>query len=272
MLPALLPDEGIAWYVGAPGTGKTTLALEHAGELSRATGWPVLVLDSTRARQFAGYPHAANVDAAIARLYGQARGHAVYSPEDVADVEALCRALRAGGRVVLLLDESAFWLSSQAGRGGELLRLMRGWRHADVRVLLTTQHLSGDVPQEAWACAPRVYVFRQASPAAWALLEKRFQLAPELVRELRVGEFVEYPSRARVYVHARASEKPDATRTARERNEQLSLEQRAGDAAAVARAASTPASGSTSTSSSSSSSATVSSSPRSDVASSDDAA
>jgi hypothetical protein len=189
----LRPGEGIGWYSGVPGCGKTTRALLDAGELVRALGWPVLIIDSTRATQFLGYPHEATPEACFAKLYGSPRAHAVITPERQEEVEALCRGVRAGKRVVVLVDESAFWFNASTGRQGELLRLMRGWRHAELRLLLTTQHLSGDVPQEAWSCAPRVNVYRQGAPAAFDVLRKRFGIEPEEVAQLEVGAFVSWP-------------------------------------------------------------------------------
>jgi len=189
----LRPHDGIGWYAGVPGCGKTTLALEDAGALCRAHGWPVLAIDSTRAVQFLGHPHAATVDACLDALYGAPRAHAVFTPESADQVEELARGVRAGRRVVVLVDESAFWFNAQAGRQGELLRLMRGWRHAEVRLLLTTQHLSGDIPQEAWACDPRVAVFRQVAPAAFDVLRRRFGIEREEVERLEVGRYVTWP-------------------------------------------------------------------------------
>lgn len=137
-----------AWYVGIPRAGKTRLAHAHAVETSAACGWPVLVIDSQGVGNFERWPRAASVEEVLLEVWGQKRSTA-YVPRDVQEVERLVRAVLAAGRVVLLVDEAAYWLSSSRGRGGALLRLLRAYRHAPAHVLLTTQHLSGDVPQEA---------------------------------------------------------------------------------------------------------------------------
>jgi len=169
----VLPDApSVAWYVGGTGSGKTQLALFHAEILKRRTGWPIVVLDSTSAEQFrSGWNRARSLRELVRQAWVK-RVDAVWTPEDADEANAAARAVRMGRCCVFVVDEAAFWLSSQRGRGGELLRLLRGHRHAMAAVLLTTQHLSGDVPQEALTTARRLYAFRRNSPASIERLER----------------------------------------------------------------------------------------------------
>ena len=84
----------------------------------------------------------------------------------------------------LLIDEAHVWLSARSAVTDPMLRIMRGHRHSKVRLFLTTQHLSGDVPQAALACSPVLHVFRCTSPATLERLEKQFGIQPARVRNL----------------------------------------------------------------------------------------
>lgn len=179
---------GVRWYVGVPRAGKTTLAAQHAAELSRLTGWPVLVIDSAGAAQLGGVPRARNLADAIEHVW-QRRTHAAFTPDDAAEVDAAARAVLAAGRVVLLVDEAAFWINSR-NANGPLLRIMRAHRHAKVWALLTTQHLSADVPQSALSCAPELYVFRCTSPAVLDRLEREYGLERNRVANLGIGRYL----------------------------------------------------------------------------------
>lgn len=178
-----------AWYVGCPAAGKTYLALEHVREDYRATGRPVLLVDSTEAANFDGVRRAQSAEDALIALYTGDAAEIAWTPREPEEVEALARALRAGGRLHVLVDEAAFWLSSSRGRGGALLRLLRAYRHAELSLHLTTQHLSGDVPQEALSCAPILYVFRTTSGPALKVLEERYGQSPMEIETLPQYEF-----------------------------------------------------------------------------------
>lgn len=182
-----------AWYVGCPGSGKTTLAASHLARLTAATGRPALVIDSGAVDQLAHVPRAASVPAAIEAVWRERR-HAAITPTDADQVEQLARAVLAGRNVNVLVDEAAFWLSSSRGRGSELLRLLRAWRHARASVLLTTQHLSGDVPQAALSCAPVLFVFRCTSPAVLDRLEREYGVDRRRVSSLGRGRFLRIES------------------------------------------------------------------------------
>lgn len=71
-----------------------------------------------------------------------------------------------------------------------MLRLLRAYRHAPAHVLLTTQHLSGDVPQEALSCAPRLHVFRCTAPAVLDRLEREYAMDRHMLSQLPQGQFV----------------------------------------------------------------------------------
>jgi hypothetical protein len=177
------------WYVGIPGAGKTTLARRHACELSAAEKKPILFLDSAGVANFEDVQHARTLKD-LAHLVWTRGEHAAWIPTSSEEVEALVHLVAARGSIVLLVDEAAFWLSSSRGRGGGLLRLMRAHRHARVHLLLTTQHLSGDVPQEALSCAPDLYVFRCTSPVVLDRLEREYGVERRKVSCLTRGEFL----------------------------------------------------------------------------------
>lgn len=179
-----------AWYVGCPKAGKTHLALEHVRADAAQTGRPVLLVDSTEADNFDGVARATSAEDALIALYTHELAQVAWTPGEPEEVDALARALRAGGRLHVLIDEAAFWLSSARGRGGPLLRLLRAHRHAEVSVHLTTQHLSGDVPAEALSCAPTLYVFRTTSGPALDILEKRYRQNPQQIETLPQRQFV----------------------------------------------------------------------------------
>lgn len=183
------PEPSAAWYVGIPRAGKTRLAHAHAVQLARASGWPVLVIDSQGVGNFARWPHAPSVDAAVAEVWRHRRSVA-FLPQGPDDVERLARAVLSAGHVVLLVDEAAYWLGSTRGKGGSMLRLLRAYRHAPAHVLLTTQHLSGDVPQEALSCAPRLHVFRCTAPAVLDRLEREYAMDRHMLSQLPQGQFV----------------------------------------------------------------------------------
>jgi hypothetical protein len=173
-----------AWYVGCPRAGKTFLAYQHVQRDHALTGWPILVVDSTEAGNFDRVSHALSAEEALIEILANKKREIAWTPRDPEDVDALARAIRAGGRMHVLVDEAAFWIGGPRGRGGALLRLLRAYRHARVSLHLTTQHFSGDVSAEALACAPQLFVFRTTSPAALDSIERNFGLPAAKVRAL----------------------------------------------------------------------------------------
>jgi hypothetical protein len=187
-----LPNVLCAWYVGIPRAGKTRLAHAHVVQLAKATGRPALVIDAQGADNFAAWPHVASLEEALLTVYGLRKSCAwtPTGPSDNDDVAALARAARTAKGAHLLFDEASFWLSSSRGRGGDLLRLARVFRHAETSLLFTTQHLSGDVPQEAITCADRLHVFRCTSPRALQVLQTGFNVDASRVRSLPQGRYL----------------------------------------------------------------------------------
>lgn len=179
---------GLAWYIGIPGAGKTTLATAHAADLVRRTGWPVLCIDSQGVAQLDGIPRARSPRAAVDQVW-TARQHAAFIPETDADVRYVAETALERGRVVLIIDEAAFWLTAH-DRHSPMLRLMRAHRHARVHLLATTQHLSGDIPQEVLSCAPLLHVFRCTSPAALDRLERDYAIPRTVVASLPRGKYL----------------------------------------------------------------------------------
>lgn len=182
---------GTSYYVGAPASGKTTLARAHAIEAHLENRWPVLVIDSEGAAQLRGFAKVQSVEQAIERVWGQGLSCS-FRPDDANQVERLLAAVHRPGRVNLLVDEVHLWLSSRSAVTDPLLRLMRAHRHSKVRIFLTTQHLSGDVPQAALSCAPVLHVFRCTGPATLDRLEKQFGIDPRIVRNLRQLQYLRH--------------------------------------------------------------------------------
>lgn len=184
-----MPEPVAEWFVGIPRAGKTRLAHARLIQQCKASRWPGLVVDSQGVGNFERWPHAASWAEAEASIWG-ARRSIAWIPEDAEQMELCVRAVLARGRVNLLIDEAAYWLSANRGRGGALLRLLRAYRHAPASVFLTTQHLSGDVPQEALSCAPRLHVFRCVAPAVLDRLEREYNAPRERVSTLPQGSYI----------------------------------------------------------------------------------
>lgn len=164
---------GVRWFVGCPQSGKSTLARELASRLHRERRVPVIVLDAQSVHNFAELPECKLEDVA-ATVWKHPRASVRVVPRDVDEVDRICRAVSAGGDVVLLVDEAHNWLSAQSGCSGELVRLMRTVQHARADLFLTTQHLTGDVHQGALSCTSELYVFRNTSPRVLQVLERDF--------------------------------------------------------------------------------------------------
>jgi hypothetical protein len=174
---------GVRWIVGCPQSGKTTLARWLAGELSRARGVPVLVIDPAKVWNLADQREY-EIEEAVGALWKEPRASARIVPRGLADVDRMCRAIRAGKDVVLLVDEAHFWLSAQSGSSPQLVALMRATQHARADLILTTHHLTGDVPQSALSCTTEIYAFRNVAPRVLECLDRSFGLPADRVRAL----------------------------------------------------------------------------------------
>lgn len=187
----------IAWYVGAPQQKKTTLALQHAAELISYHRKPCLILDCGGAWQFAEKYHEVKVLDVIDTLWS-IRDHCYYTPETVEEVDRICKAYRKAHNAILFVDEAIHVLDARGKCSRELLLLMRTRAHCGAHIVLTTQHLSSDIPQSAFSCGPELYVFRNDSPRSLEVAERNWSLPPSLVSELKVGQYIHKSEGSRI--------------------------------------------------------------------------
>jgi len=183
---------GIAWYVGAPQQGKTTLALRHVRELVERTGKPCITLDLGSVTQFKDIYHEANVHDLIDAVWGGG-DHVVYSPASIPEIDRLAKAISRAGECIVLIDEAIYALNGKGACSQGLLAVMRAHAHCNVHFLLTTQHFSGDLPAAARSMSPWIYLFRVSKSAIPTLdyLETYHGIERERVTSLKVGEFIE---------------------------------------------------------------------------------
>lgn len=167
------PGTDLCWYVGARKTGKTHLCLRHTNWRAR-DGKPCLIVDSMRAENLRGVaPIAASCEDAIERVW-QRGLHASVTPETEEAAAVLFEAVLDLGKVHLLLDESARWLTGRR-TCKPLELLLRGGRHRGVTVGLTTQDFGGDIPPWVFQVEPAFYVFRMRGSRALERLVEQFQ-------------------------------------------------------------------------------------------------
>lgn len=180
---------GIAWYVGVPNSGKSTLARAHAIRAAKENRWPLLVIDTERVANFRELDHARSVASVVERLWKR-RVSVAFTPNTTEEALAVFEAVHKAGRVNMVIDEAPAWFDAR--RGGRIreviLRLMRSHRHSKVRLFLTAHHLTGDVPDAAISCSPELFVFRCTSARSLDRLEAHFGLDRERVRSL--GQYV----------------------------------------------------------------------------------
>jgi hypothetical protein len=124
----------------------------------------LLVLDSAAALNFRSWsriPSAAHLSVAWQP------GERAWTPRDADEVDAFAESvIRVRKTLVIVVDESGYWINSSRGRGGGLERLYRTARHPDAYVALTTQHSSGDIPRAVISCRPSVYVYSTRPPGS----------------------------------------------------------------------------------------------------------
>lgn len=168
-------DVGLHLFVGAPQNGKSSAALWEARAASRELDWPLLVIDSIYDMgelpgriEDDGPPGAA--ESRIVIRVGKGRRASpltVWSPPTPQRLEWLLGALAATKRgVVLLVDEWACWVTSRQIKVPKLLDVCRGWAHYRMRVFMTTQAASGDVPRAVRDCRPRWSIFNVTDEGA----------------------------------------------------------------------------------------------------------
>lgn len=116
-------------------------------------------------------------------------GHArfVPGPDGTPACQSLIRAAHENGFVILIVDETSYYLTARSGETPPYVALMRAHRHVPAWVLGTTQSLSGDVPQTAYNCCPHIYCFRTLSETGLDTIRRRWRLSPDVVRKLPKG-------------------------------------------------------------------------------------
>jgi hypothetical protein len=182
----------VTWIIGIPQSGKTTLAVARAVQRARVRRFPLLVIDPAGVAQARGFPVVRTVAEVTSALFRERRT-VRFRPSSLEELERVIRAIRAGKRAVVLLDEAHTYLSARDGSSGELLGLMRETQHAKVDLFCTTQHLTGDVPQAAISCTSRVLAFRCTAKVVLDRLEKEWGADPAAVRSLPQFHYLEIP-------------------------------------------------------------------------------
>lgn len=163
---------GIRWYVGIPECGKTYLALQKIAADQQVDGYPCLTFDMIGAKNFLDMPHvqtfgrpaSAVVDEVVDALWVR-RVSCIVGPRLSEElIEELFIACQGGRRVHVFIDE-ALEVAGPNWVSRELRELMKGHRHYEVTVDLTTQHF-GDVSSKAISADPTFYLFRLAPGAS----------------------------------------------------------------------------------------------------------
>lgn len=162
---------GVAWYVGQPACGKTTKALDDAATAAHQLGWPICLLAGVDTGQADDQLRPArNIHQA---LHSIAAGvDFSFCPAQLREADDVLRAIKAVGQYVIVVDEAHVFISARKTATPTLLELLRTWRHQHVRIMLTTQHFSGDLPGEAISCSPAFYVFRTTNERSLKALQK----------------------------------------------------------------------------------------------------
>ncbi len=164
---------GVNLYIGTTGTGKTFAALEDLRQLQM----PRAILDLGGSALLAKIPKAASPK--VLREEGR------WTPETAEELEAILDALYKRGNVAILVDDAA---ALRAPLIGKLCRL---WRARNLRLFITTQHVSGDIEQAIMACDPLIHAFRTTSPRSLEWLKKWHELEASEVAQLGMGEALE---------------------------------------------------------------------------------
>lgn len=150
-----------ALFLGEPKTGKTHAAIEWGRAIARKRRFPLLVVDAAAALNFATWRR---IESPQKLALAWRSRESAWTPGGRDEVDAFCAVVMKVRRIVLVFDESAYWIDSSRGRGGGLERLYRTARHPDCYVALTTQYAGADVSTPILACRPRVFVFRTPQP------------------------------------------------------------------------------------------------------------
>ena len=189
MLSKVVPPVigGVTLFVGCPGSGKTTLARDCAFLDCEKNGRPIVVVDPSRVDQLKCFPHATGLEATVREAWGVG-SHVAYTPQGEDEFDGLMAAARAGKDVILLLDELRFFASAHY-LSRELTLACRMWKHSNLSVYGTTQHV-GDLHAELLAVVTNLVVFRVTSPRGLERLQREYGLAPDVVSQLPQFEYL----------------------------------------------------------------------------------
>lgn len=183
------PNRGhrTALYIGAPGMGKTRLALSHA---SAREAPPLLVVDSAGVVPWPSR-YRTRLEEAVRDLWERNFDAVRWIPRDGKEFCRMLRVVSILGNCSLLVDELAMWTSSMAAPE-ELEKIIRLHRHLGISLYCTTQY-PVDLPARLRNCATEVYAFGQKDDRATAVLAQ-WGMAPEAVKALTVGQYLEWKS------------------------------------------------------------------------------
>lgn len=165
---------GITLYVGTTGTGKTHAALEDLRRQPQRKA----ILDLGGSALLRSIPVTGASRRGLPEL-------ARWTPESADELDAVLLRLYREGNCAILVDDMAALPSR------ELPKLCRLWRARNLRLLLTTQHVSGDIGQRIMACNPLIYAYKTTSPASLDWLEEWHGVEPEELSVLALGECLE---------------------------------------------------------------------------------
>jgi hypothetical protein len=175
---------GIQFYIGATGQGKTSLAQAQAAELSAERGVPVVILDPEGLLHYDGAEKFRDVppgDPFIDAVWERGE-HVIYTPRNKKDADLFFSRVRAGGDVILIIDECSHYARAP-GTSKDLLRLCRAHRMQGVDLYFTTQNPT-DLHPSIWNLKHEVYVFHCDSDGAVERLVKELKLPPEYVARI----------------------------------------------------------------------------------------
>ena len=184
----------VAAYVGCPRSGKSTLALSHAGEDVRRTGWPLLVVNWQGVATFSRVRSVDTLAGAVDSLWSLGSS-CQWRPPSLDEFARLMDAVIEGGKVNVLIDE-ARWCLSAASISRPLSLLLRSTQHTGdvaralpLNVRLTTQAFR-DLHSDALACVEELIVFRCTAPRDLERLRGEYGMDSQAVRSLPRFEFI----------------------------------------------------------------------------------
>lgn len=184
--------EGLHVYIGTTGTGKTHKAIRDALALSQELKRGLLVIDSRGAENLKEIPSFGVFPGSLQKnlplfdhVYSQGKVARVV-PNNQEEFDLLMKAADRIGNFVIMIDEISSWAANTTFQD-----LCRVWRHRKISFFLTTQKVGRDVQQTVLACDPTIWAFRVTNPTSLEWFEKYAHVAPETLKGLQVGQFLE---------------------------------------------------------------------------------